>query len=159
MMAAPITASQIRAIHTALNVNGIEDEDYRALLAAQFKVTTCKALTRAEAGQLLNRLWGRKRAPANPAGGSRKKSRRRQHIRQPASAPPPDNGTVVRLVSLPQRRLIEALVSEIAWEQADGYARWLNRSLGLTAVRTTAEAARVINGLQGLKQFGHGQEA
>ena len=143
MKAHQITKAQIRAIHASLSYRGIDDDTYRALLQVQFGVTTCKDLSLTEANALLRRL-----------NGGKYPQRRRQRIQQPAS-PRKTSGKVVHLASPAQQRLISAMVAEIDWETEDGYRRWLDRSLGLARVCTTAEAGRVINGLKGLKRHGH----
>lgn len=146
-MALLITPAQVRAIHAALSYRGIDDDTYRAALREHWQVDTCKALTRAEANALLNRLNGRQ---------GRKPTLRKQPIRNPHQPAPvrQASGNVVRLATRKQRDLIDALVLEINWT-GGGYAAWLCRSLGLTGVRTTGDASRVINGLKGLKQHGH----
>ena len=150
-MTAMITTAQIRTIHAALSRRGIDDETYRALLREQFDgVASCKDLSRSDAHRLINTLFG------GPL------PRRRQRIRTPADPRPVGDGdgddAPVRLVSPLQRRLIDALVSEIAWDSADGYRHWLRRSLGLVRVRTQGDATAVIRGLKGLKQHGHALE-
>ena len=146
-MRRPITKPQIKAIHVALARQGIDDATYRAMLEVQFGVTTCKDLTTRQAHRLIMRLYG---------GTAYQRPRRHQPIKQPAArAPSRTAGKIVRLVSPGQQRLISALVAEIRWEAEGGYRRWLDRSLGLAQVRTTAEAARVIEGLKGLKRHGH----
>ncbi len=142
----PITAGQIRAIHAALSHRGIDDETYRAMLREHWQVDTCKALSRAQANALLNRLNGR-----------RKPARRRQPIRKPHLPAPvrqAAGGNVVRLATRNQRDLIDALVSEIAWTDG-GYEAWLRQSLALSGVRTHDDAMRTIEGLKGLKRHGH----
>ncbi len=52
----PITAAQIKRIHTILHVLGISDENYRAALESRFSVTTCKDLTIQEAKSFLDEL-------------------------------------------------------------------------------------------------------
>ena len=144
-MSRPISKSQIKAVHVALARQGIDDADYRAILREQFDAASCKDLSVAQAHQLIRRLYG-----------GRAHERRRRPIQQPAApAPSRTAGSVVRLASAAQQRLINALVGEIDWAADDGYRRWLERSLGLAQVRTSAEAARAIEGLKGLKRHGH----
>ena len=148
MIVAQITGGQIRAIHTILSRIGMGDDDYRVLLRTLWGAASCKELSRAQAGDLLARLAGPYRPPPQP-------QRRRRRIARPAAPAPAPAGAVVSLASPFQRRLIEALIGEVAWEYDDGYARWLQRSLGLTAVRTAGEARKAIDGLKGLKRHGH----
>ena len=144
---AKITSGQIRAIHAVLRRIGMEDDAYRELLRTLWGVSSCKDLTRAQAGDLLARLAG----PYRPA---RQQQPRRRATRPAAPAPAQTDG-VVRLASPAQRRLIDALIGEVAWQYEDGYSRWLKRSLGLASVRTADEARRAIDGLKGLKNHGH----
>lgn len=139
---APITVGQIRAIHAALAVQGIDDATYREMLQSGWGARSCKHLSIAEANSLLNHLNGRQN-----------RRRRRQPIRRPARpAAVQSRAGVVRLPSPAQQQLIVALVSEVQWRSAGGYAAWLKRSLGLDRVRTAEDAQRVINGLKGLKR-------
>ena len=138
----PITAGQIRAIHSALAAQGIDDATYREMLASGWQAESCKDLSAGQANNLLNHLNGRRGRP-----------RRRQPIRRPAQATAVQSKAgVVRLPSPAQQQLIVALVSEVQWRSAGGYQAWLKRSLGLDRVRTAEDAGRVINGLKGLKR-------
>ena len=141
----PITRAQIKSIHVALSRQGIDDDTYRLMLHNNYGVGTCKDLTRRQASDLLTRL-GRSTSP--PA-------RRRQRIKNPATKPVANASGVAYLATPAQRQLIDAIAAEIRWECADGYKRWLKVSLGLDRVRTQSDAARVINGLKGLKRHGH----
>lgn len=133
-----ITPAQIRAIHAAVRAQGLTDDEYRDRLRAAAGVDTCKGLSRHQASAFLSDLGlplsRRTRTPAP------KRPRRRT---------PPG---VVRMASPAQRRLIEALASEIDWRVEDGFRRWLRRNLGMSRVSTSADASRVIEGLKGLKR-------
>ena len=148
----PITPAQVKSIHVAVSRLGLEDAEYRDLLR-DWNATTCKDLTRRQASDLLARL-GRPlsqppRAKVAPQG-------RRRRISNPADAPPSEGGDgVVRLATAPERALVDELAAEIAWEVEDGFERWLRRSLGLSRIRTHADATRAIRGLKGLKAHGH----
>jgi len=150
---APITKAQVKAIHVALHRRGIDDETYRHVLDDRFGATTCKDLTRREASELLT-LLGR---PLPRPPGTRPHSGTRRRIETPAEPQPVGDG-VIQLATKAQRDLIGALAAEIMWETEDGYRRWLRRSIGLARVRTSAEAARAIEGLRGLKAHGHAKE-
>jgi phage gp16-like protein len=52
----PITAAQVKRIHTILHVLGISDENYRAALDSRFNVTTCKDLTVQEAKNFIDEM-------------------------------------------------------------------------------------------------------
>ncbi|ABK99992.1 regulatory protein GemA [Pelobacter propionicus] len=54
--ARPITAAQIKRIHTQLHILGVSDENYRAALESRFGVTTCKDLTLAQAKSFIDEL-------------------------------------------------------------------------------------------------------
>ena len=147
-----ITPSQIRAIHAALHFRGIEDSEYRELLQSHWQVGTCKDLDRSQANELLNLL--------NPGGKRKGKSKRRTATRRRpiknAATAPDNSGAVVHLATQRQRALIEALQAEIVWRTDDGFRNWMRKALGLSQVRTRADAQRVIQGLKGLKRYdGH----
>ncbi len=135
-MSAGITPAQVRAIHAAARARGLTDAEYRGRLRAAAGVDTCKGLSRRQASAFLLAL-GRPPAP------------RPRRPAAPRRRPAPG---VVRMASPAQRRLIEALASEVAWRSADGYRGWLRKNQGLPRVSTAAEAARVIEGLKGLRR-------
>ena len=139
-----ITSGQIRAIHTVLSRNGINDETYRLLLNHRYQVSSSKALTRAQAGDLLDHLSGQTAAapkPSTPMPRSPRPQRRS------------GSATVVGLITPEQRRLIHELVSEIHWHVKDGYTRWLRANQNLShPPATRPEAARVIEGLKRMKR-------
>lgn len=134
----PITAAQVRAIHVALHRRGIDDDEYRGRLMDRWGVETCKALTRRQASDLLHSLSVPLR---NPPGEPRRE-------RAPRPDPLPDN--VARLPTRAQRELIAELSAELRWREEDGLERWLRRNLGLDAIRTSADAARAIEGLKAM---------
>ena len=143
-MKRPITNAQIRAIKCRQRTLDMDDDAYRAMLRGRYGVATCKALTAAQAHNLIDHLYG----------GAKPRSRRR--IQNPAATPAAaKSDNVVRLPSGPQMRLIGVLIGEIAWQREDGYQRWLKRSLGLNRVRSAGDARLVIEGLKGLKSHGH----
>ena len=140
---ADITKGQIRAIHVALHRQGIEDEVYRELLRNEYDVDTYKALDRRQAARLLVHLNGKH------------KPRKRRPIRNPATPVERSDGRVVYLPTPKQFQLIHDLQQEVAWDHADGYARWLKTCLGLDKVVDRDDASKVIQGLKGLKRGGH----
>ena len=144
---AAITEAQVRAIHACLHARGIEDPEYREMLAARYNVTTCKDLTRRQAAMFISLLSGGHRALARP-----KTRRPIQHPHQPA---PEDTPGVVSLPSPAQRKLMAELVTEVDWYTPDGYQAWMEKALGIKRVRTSRDAHRVIRGLKGLKDGGH----
>ena len=128
----PITPRQIRAIHAAAHHLGIEDPEYRRLLA-QWNVTSSKALTRRQARALLTQLQLRGAPVGRPYSGHNEDRLRIRTLATPA-----------------QRALIDRLRAEITWRAPDGYARWLRSRMGLERVRTFQDAEKVIEGLKGL---------
>lgn len=145
-MAALITKAQIKAIHVALARQGIEDGIYRQKLRLMFGVDTCKTLNRKQATTLLKSL-------GLPAPKPARKARSRR-----ATATRAQGDKIISLPTPAQTRFIADLRREIAWRQDDGYHCWLRRYLGIARIRTRAEAARVIEGLKGLKQSQAGVE-
>ena len=140
----PITPGQVKLIHVMLTRQGIDDEDYRAMLESLYGVDTCKKLTRQQANELLTRLGaGQKPKPA-----------------QPKPAPPRRRDSNVAALATPaQHQLIHELIHEIQWRMqppAAAYAAWLQHNQSLAKVRTTAEAAKVIRGLKAIKAHQHG---
>ena len=143
-----LTPAQIRAIHTVLSRNAIDDETYRWLLKNRYGVTSSKSLTRAQAGDLLDHLSGK--TPIQTASRAPRRRLRREGRGTP---------TVVGLITTAQREFIGELVSEIHWRVEDGYARWLQANQGLNrAPATRAEAARVIEGLKHMKRQLEGRD-
>ena len=148
----PITQGQVKLIHVMLTRQGIDDEDYRAMLESLYGVATCKKLTRKQANELLTRL-----------GAGQKPKLAQPKPVQPKPAPPRRRDANVATLATPaQHQLIHALIHEIKWRMQPptaAYAAWLQHNQSLAKVRTTAEAARVIRGLKAIKahQQGGGQ--
>ena len=151
----PITKAQIRAAHAALARQGIDDETYRALLRAAWDASSCLELDRGQASDLLRRLGvsrrGRRtaadRRPPNDGGHARGSDPGAS--KRPTSLPP----GVLRMATPAQRRLIGELRTEIDWRAGpDGYRLWLKQNLATDRVASSGQAARVIEGLKGLKR-------
>ena len=140
MQAAPITKAQIKAIHVALARHGIEDDAYRQKLRLMFGVDTCKALSRKQATTLLKSL-------GLPVPKPARKARPRGGLATRAQG-----GNVIALPTPAQVRFIGDLRREIVWDQDDGYLCWLRCFMGIDRIRTRADAARVIEGLKGVKR-------
>ena len=139
-----ITAAQIKAIKAAQRRRGLSDEEYYHLLQEMFEVNTCKILSRRQANELLHRLG----VPLRQPPGTKQSRPKRPRESLPAG--------VTRMATPHQRDLIAAMVREITWREADGFARWLRRYHQLERVATAAQAARVIEGLKGLKKHNGG---
>lgn len=142
-----ITAAQVRAIHVALAKRGIEDAEYRRVLASRFGVETCKSLTRAQATDLLATLW-RPLPPRakRPVRGSSAGKRRRA---RPAAAPNAAN--VVDLPSPEQLALIDELAGRLGWG-TDALRSWSRKSFGWHRPRTMADARLAIEGLKAMSK-------
>lgn len=138
-MRASITKAQIKAIHVALARQGIEDGIYRQKLRLMFDVDTCKALSREQATTLLKSL-----------GLPAPKPARKARPRRARATPHGDN--IIALPTPAQMQFIGDLRREIVWDQDGGYQCWLRCFMGIDRVRTSVEAARVIEGLKGVKQ-------
>lgn len=136
----PITPAQVRSIHVALARQGIADEDYRAVLQARFGATTCKALSRRQASELLA-LFGRP-LPRPPATAPKRAPARQR------PAPAPDG--VAALPTPAQRALIAELADRVEWRQPDGLKRWSRAHFGWPRPTSPEDAARVIEGLKQL---------
>ena len=139
-MEAPITKAQIKAIHVALARHGIEDGLYRQKLRLMFGVETCKALSRQQATTLLKSL-------GLPAPKPARKARPRR-----ATATRAQGDNIIALPTPAQMQFILDLRREIVWHQDDGYPCWLRCFMRIDRIRTRAEAARVIEGLKGVKR-------
>ena len=134
----PITSAQVRAIHVAIARQGIDDADYRARLRAGWGVQSSKALTRRQASQLLHELH----VPMPVV------------TRRPAPPRPRRRGAAgaVRMASPEQRGLIAEIASEIHWREEHGFECWLRRNMGMERVSSSAQAARVIQGLLAMRR-------
>jgi hypothetical protein len=52
----PISAAQIKRIHTIIHILGVSDDNYRAALDSRFGVTSCKDITLMEAKSFIDEL-------------------------------------------------------------------------------------------------------
>ena len=134
----PITKAQVRSIHVALYRQGIDGATYRSILYERYGVETSKTLTRLQASDLLTRI-GR---PLLQAAAPRPTPPRPEPV--PKGAP--------RLVTAEQRELIAKLSGEIGWREPKGYAQWLRANMGLERIATSAQGAKVIQGLKAIKE-------
>ena len=145
-----ITKSQTRAIQARRHVMAMDDELYREVLHARYSVSSTRDLTRAQANDFMVWLYNGENKARSPA-----RSQATKAANAASAAPSAGETTVVRMATLPQRRLIAALTSEVCWREEGGYQRWLKKNMGLTRVATSAQAGRVIEGLKGLKRHNH----
>lgn len=102
---------EVKKIHTAVHVLGMEEDTYRDLLESLFGVRTCKGLSFRQYLALLRDLEGKGFAPAGPAKPGRKSYPGR----------PPNMGDESRG---PLLHKIEALLAEAKrpWSYADSIA-------------------------------------
>jgi phage gp16-like protein len=114
----PLGAREIRKIHTAIHVLGMDDEAYRSLLKDLFpelfvkKDPTCKALSTRQYLVLLKDLEGKGFVPkGKPEKG------RKTYPHRPENMGDPEKGRLLHKV--------EAYLTEAkrAWAYADGMAR------------------------------------
>ncbi len=150
----PITKAQIQSIHVAISRQGLDDATYRDKLRLMFGVETCKALTRVQATTLLKSLGRPLRAVKKKKTAKKAAKRTTRRVAAPVIAITRNASNVIALASPAQHALIAELVSEIEWREAGGYDAWRVANLGLRRIRTSAEAAKVIEGLKGLKSHG-----
>ena len=135
----PISAAQVRSIHVALARRGVEDDEYRALLASRFGAETCKSLTRGQASELLA-LLGRP-LPKPPRAG------RERPARSPRAAAPEG---VASLPTPAQRALVAELAERVDWREGGGLEAWTRASFGWPRPRSPEEASLVIEGLKAM---------
>jgi len=131
-----IDATQIKIIHIAKTQLGLNDDEYRLILAARCGgKNSSKDLTYREAHGLIEyfKTLGFRVKPVNA---------------KPRRAPAPANVTFIATPE--QLRMIDALRREVKWRYSDGYERWLSKYLKIDRVRTNLQASRAIEGLKGL---------
>jgi phage gp16-like protein len=137
-----ISRAQIQIIKIGQKELGIDEDDYRSMLMAQFGVSSCTQLSRTQATQLIERLQAlgfetRKRTTQPP---------KRQE--RPHRAISREGGNVVRLASVEELAKIDALAGLIDWQYRDGLKLWMQKRLKISRVRTAREAWLVIEGLK-----------
>lgn len=131
-----IDATQIKIIHIAKTQLGLNDDNYRLILATQCQGKTSSTdLTYREAHGLIEyfKTLGFRVKPVNA---------------KPRRTPAPAN---VAFIATPEQiRMIDALRRAVEWRYSDGYERWLSKYLKIDQVRTNLQASRAIEGLKGL---------
>lgn len=139
-----IAAKQIQIIKMAQRDLGIEDADYRSLLADLFgtKVTSSKQLTIEQANRLIDEFqkkgWQLKaKDPSCRAAGAKK-------------APRAKGKNIVHLASPQELAKVAALASLIPWHAPDGFSRFLVKRCQVRSgkVRTAQEAYHAIEALK-----------
>lgn len=156
--AKPITAAQIKRIHTIIHILGVSDENYRAALESRFGVTSCKDLTMLQAKSFLDELeklsiktdQERNQTKLEEAGCQ-------YNGNQPKKFDDLDNRP--DMASGAQLRKIEAMwqdISIIPDDDARGRAlrRFIQRITGCMGLRflTAEDAGKVINAMNAMQK-------
>ncbi|MBI2882867.1 MAG: DUF1018 domain-containing protein [Candidatus Methylomirabilis oxyfera] len=133
-----INKGQIKAIHAAIHALGLDDATYRLMLRERYQVTTCKALSRIQAGLLLDEL-ARKRSPSPPPSPSRGEGAKRRHAWPAPTRQARPDATITEK----QQRYLERLFATLGWDQArrDGLCR---KVLGQPWPQTNSDMDRVL---------------
>lgn len=136
-----INPKQIQLIHVAKSKLALDDAVYREMLMRMYKVESSKALTYEQAGSLIDHM---------KKMGFRIKAKRKCGLcgPRPKRDKLPDN--VVLLPSREQMLMIGHLKQDIIWKFHDGYSRWLMKFFGITVIKDSITASRVIEALKGL---------
>ena len=132
---------QIQIIHIAKHQLGLADETYRDIMATLFGKDSCKDLSHDQANKLIDHF----KTLGFALKGRQKCGWCAPRIDRGKVAP-----NVTFMVSQGQLDMIEALRSQIRWQYADGYERWLKKYAKTDVVRTSLQASRVIEGLKGI---------
>lgn len=137
----PVDAKQIQLIHIAKGKLGLDDAVYREMLMRMFTVESSKALSYDQAGSLIDHM---------KKMGFRIKAKRKCSLcgPRPRRDKLPDN--VVLLPSREQMLMIGHLKQDIIWKVHDGYNRWLMKYFGVTVIKDSITASRVIEALKGM---------
>jgi hypothetical protein len=138
----PIDPKQTKLIHVAISQIGMNDSTYRLLLHARFGAKSCKELDYDQAGKLIDEL--------KKLGFKLKSNRPPCALCAPRPRRDKLPGNVTLMVSPQQTHMIDHLVADVHWKVRDGFRRWLMKYYGLTIIKTSIEATRVIEGLKGL---------
>lgn len=134
---------QIKRIHVLIGKMGVTDEDYRARLRDSFGVDTCKALSSAQAGELIRDMEKLAKGMGIEVGGRRKG---RKWKRRPGMATPK------------QLRKIEAMWMGVSNrptpdEKRAALGKFLERRFGVSdlAFVTHEMPPKIIRALEAMK--------
>jgi hypothetical protein len=140
----PIDKTQIKLIHVAKHELRLDNDGYRTVLRALFRVETSKDLTYAQATEFIDHL--------QKLGFKIKSNRVAPPCAHCAPRPKrdaiPDNA--IYLVSPQQLYKIEHLSQDIKWKFHDGFQRWLRKYFNIERVRLSMEASMVIEALKNM---------
>lgn len=164
----PITAAQVRRIHTILHTLGIEDSNYREALQNRFDVGSCKELTIREAQSFIAELEQLLRETNEADEEARFKAalhKRMEEIRQSWDLPYSNLDNRPGMATGAQLRKIEVMWTEISIipdPDARGRAlrRFVQRIAGVASLRflDLEGASKVINALDAMqKQAANGK--
>lgn len=129
-----INATQVQLIHIAKNQLGWDDDHYREVLEARYKVRTCSKLDYEQASDFIDFFISLGFKPLIKPGKKR-----------------PSGDNIVLLATPAQHEKINALAKQILWYAgADGFKMWLKKRFRLNSVKTSSEAQIVIEGLKGM---------
>lgn len=163
--AKPITAAQIKRIHTIISILKVSDDNYRAVLDSRFGVTTCKALTITQAKSFLDELEELSRKMCNEQYQARQEADRQkaeEESRRAAESRPKkfdDLDNRPGMASGAQLRKIEAMWQDIsiipeAEPRARALRRFVLRITGCMGLRflTDEDAGKVLNALTAMER-------
>ena len=144
----PVSKAQIQLIKIGQKELGIDEDDYRAMLMAHFRVNSCTQLTKAQATRLIERFEALgfetrskgKRTRGSHIGYVRARKPRREEGRE--------GEKIVRLANHEMLAKIDAVAALIDWEFKDGLQRWMQKRLRIERVKTAREAWLAIEGLK-----------
>lgn len=154
MKTGKIDPKQIKMIHCAIARLGLSDDEYRTILAGQYRKESCKAMTYAEASRLIDYFKGlgfviQPRNVGIAPRAIRQAARSGNAPNKAGSRRGPLPGNVVALPSREQLDMIDALASKIIWRFEDGFSRWMKKYMKIDRVITAKQAEAVIEGLKG----------
>ena len=133
----------VKAVHCSALYNQVyrhEKDAYQDLLREHYGVESSKDLEIPQLANLLDYLNQRIPSP-NHIGSTRKRAVARKRG---------SHGGVVSMVTAGERKKISVLKGLVAWEEADGFNRWLWRRFRIESIRTAEDALKAIEGLKGL---------
>lgn len=152
----PITAAQIKRIHTIVHLAGVSDDSYRAVLQHRFNVTSCKDLTLVQAVSLIDELEQFARKTSKERFDEKMEAEAREfENKQPKRFDNLDNRP--GMASGAQLRKIEATWQDIsiipeAEPRARALRRFIQRITGVADMRflDVENASKVINGMNAM---------
>lgn len=154
----PITAAQIKRIHTIKSILRLSEDNYRDCLESRFGVRSCKDLTLMQAKSFIDEL---DKFAANTDQERQQAKRQKASEEFEASQPKrfDDLDNRPGMASGPQLRKIEAMWQDIsiipeAESRARALRRFVQRITGCMGLRflTGEDAGKVINALNAMEK-------